>query len=174
MDLNSLEIGGYQEGDIAEIMTIERDCFSTPWSENIFRSELVSPLSRMLIGRTDHGQGKCVVGYTVYWRVADEIHLHNIAVRRDLQRQGIASRLLNEVMRRSQLEGARWITLEVRQRNLPAQMMYHKIGFSLKGVRPGYYTDTHEDALIMWMDLSLIAQKRHAEPPTNKESVEEL
>jgi [ribosomal protein S18]-alanine N-acetyltransferase len=173
LDLNSLEIGGYQEGDIAEIMTIERDCFPAPWSEALFRNELVSPLSRILIGRTDHGQSKCVAGYTVYWRVADEIHLHNIAVRRDLQRQGIASRLLNEVMRRSQLEGARWMTLEVRQRNLPAQMMYLKFGFSVKGARPGYYTDTHEDALIMWVGLPLISQKRHAETPTNVESDEE-
>jgi ribosomal-protein-alanine N-acetyltransferase len=159
MAISGLQIGEYEDGNIAEIIAIERDSFPTPWSEALFRNELVSPLSRILIGRMDFGQGRCVAGYAVYWRVADEIHLHNIAVRRDLRRQGIASRLLAEAMRRARQEGARWMTLEVRQKNLAARKMYEKFGFSLKGVRPGYYTDTREDALIMGMDLLQINRK---------------
>jgi len=104
----------------------------------------------------ESGYGKSVVGYVVYWRVAGEIHLHNIAVRPDLLRRGIASRLLSEVMRRSRQKGDRWVTLEVRQGNIPAQRMYSKFGFSMNGMRPRYYSDTHEDALIMWLDLEHI------------------
>jgi ribosomal-protein-alanine N-acetyltransferase len=151
-----LKIGEYQEGDIQEIIGIERDSYPTPWSENLFRSEMTSPISRLLVGRTTQEQRRDVVGYIVYWRVDDEIHLHNIAVRRDVRRKGIASRLLVEAIRCSRLEGARWITLEVRRSNLPAQRMYEKFGFSIRGIRPGYYTDTKEDALIMWADLRLI------------------
>ncbi len=146
-------VGICEEKDIAEILSIEEDSFPTPWSERIFRSELTSPLATVLVVRTGLGEGSGVAGYAVYWRVADEVHLHNIAVRRDLRRQGIASRLLGEVIRRAGRNSMRWISLEVRQGNLAAQRLYAKFGFSLKGVRPGYYTDTGEDALIMWMDL---------------------
>jgi ribosomal-protein-alanine N-acetyltransferase len=162
MENGALKIGEYEEGDIVEITAIERDSFPTPWSENIFRNEMTSPISKMLVGRTVKRQGGYVSGYIVYWRVDDEIHLHNIAVRRDMRRKRIAFRLLTEAIRRSRLEGARWVTLEVRRSNLPAQRMYEKFGFSIKGIRPGYYTDTREDALIMWADLSLICWEEYA------------
>ena len=118
MESGSLLIGEYEEGDIDQIIAIERDSFPTPWSANIFRSEMASPISRMLVARVEREWGEWVAGYLVYWRVADEIHLHNIAVRRDLRRQGIASRLLGEAVRCSRLKGARWMTLEVRRSNL--------------------------------------------------------
>jgi ribosomal-protein-alanine N-acetyltransferase len=153
MEESKLEIGEYEEGNIGEIIAIERDSYPSPWSENTFRNELTSPISRMLVGRTVRKQIRQVAGYAVYWRLADEIHLHNIAVRRDMRRRHIASRMLNETIRRARIEGARWMTLEVRQSNLPAQKFYEKFGFSVKGIRPGYYTDTREDALIMWADL---------------------
>ncbi len=155
MKKGELIIGKYEEGDLAEIMDIERDSFPSPWSENLFRGEMTTPISRLLIGRLDREGGR-VVGYIVYWRVDNEIHLHHIAVRRDMRRQGIASRLLEEAIRLSRPEGARWITLEVRDSNRPAQKMYEKFGFTVKGVRPGYYDDTREDALIMWADLRAI------------------
>ncbi len=110
MENGSLKIGEYEAGDIVEIIAIEKDSFPTPWSENIFRNEMTSPISRMLVGRTVKREGGDVSGYIVYWRVDDEIHLHNIAVRRDMRRKKIAFRLLAEALRRSRLEGARWVT----------------------------------------------------------------
>lgn len=156
MEDGNLEIGEYEEGSIDEIVAIERDSYPTPWSEAIFRSETTSPISRMLVGRTVGREGRRVAGYTVYWRVADEIHLHNIAVRPDLRRRHVASRILDEAIRRARLEGARWMTLEVRRSNLPAQIFYQQFGFTLRGIRPGYYSDTREDALIMWADLHMV------------------
>jgi [ribosomal protein S18]-alanine N-acetyltransferase len=156
MESGSLLIGEYEEGDIDQIVAIERGSFPTPWSANIFRSEITSPISRMLVARVDRDAGGWVAGYLVYWRVVDETHLHNIAVRRDMRRQGIASRLLGEAVLSLRSEGARWLTLEVRRSNLAAQRFYEKFGFSVRGIRPGYYTDTREDALIMWADLCLV------------------
>ena len=157
-----LRIGEYEEGDIDEIIRIERDSYPTPWSENLFRCEMTSPISRLLVGRTTEENSGGVVGYIVYWCVDNEIHLHNIAVRRDMRRKGIASRLLEEAVRCAQKEGGRWITLEVRRSNVPAQKLYEKFGFSVHGVRPGYYSDTKEDALIMWANLRLIASGKSA------------
>jgi ribosomal-protein-alanine N-acetyltransferase len=156
MEEIKLEIGEYEEGDLREIVAIERDSFLTPWSENIFRNEMTCPISRMLVGRSYHLQKRLVAAYLVYWSVEDEIHIHNIAVRPELRRNGIATRMLEEALRRSRREDAHRVTLEVRRSNLPAQRMYEKFGFSVKGVRPGYYSDTREDALIMWADLQLI------------------
>jgi dihydroorotate dehydrogenase electron transfer subunit len=156
MEHDGLNIAEYKDGDLIEILEIEKEAFPTPWSPAIFRSEISNPLSRMLIGRAAHAQGMAVVGYIVYWHVADEIHLHNIAVRKELRKDGIASLLLSEMIRESRVEGARWVTLEVRRSNLPAQKLYEKFGFSVKGVRRAYYSDTGEDALIMSSDLEQI------------------
>jgi len=156
MESDSLRIGEYEEGDIDQILAIERDSFPTPWSASIFRSEIVSPISLLLVARVGRQRRGLVAGYLVYWQVADEIHLHNIAVRRDMRRQGIASRLLGEAVSCSRLKKAQWLTLEVRLSNYAAQRFYEKFGFSVRGVRPGYYTDTGEDALIMWADLSQV------------------
>lgn len=152
--MGALTIGEYRDGDLVEIMAIERDAYPTPWTEAIFRNEITSPLSRMLVARTDQREAGGVAGYVVYWRIADETHLHNLAVRPDMRRKGIAFRLLGEAIRRSCREGARRATLEVRRSNLPARQMYEKFGFAMEGIRPGYYTDTGEDALILWAELS--------------------
>jgi [ribosomal protein S18]-alanine N-acetyltransferase len=156
MDDDGLTIGEYEEGDLVEILAIERDSYPTPWSPNLFRSEMTNSLSRMLVGRAVDDQGRAVAGYIVFWRVADEFHLHNIAVRRDLRRTGIASRLLSHAIRICRPEGVRWVTLEVRRSNRAAQKLYENFGFTVKGVRRGYYTDTGEDALIMSADLEQI------------------
>jgi [ribosomal protein S18]-alanine N-acetyltransferase len=162
MDDDALKIGEYEEGDIVEIIAIENDSYPTPWSENIFRNEITSPISRILVGRTAKRVIGGVWGYIVYWRVDDEVHLHNVAVRRDMRRKRIASRLLEEAIRRCRWEGARRATLEVRRSNLPAQKMYEKFGFTVEGIRPGYYMDTGEDALIMWVDLSRLCPEGYA------------
>jgi [ribosomal protein S18]-alanine N-acetyltransferase len=154
MDHDGLIIGKCEEDDLDEILEIEKDSFPTPWSQDLFHSEMINPLSRILVGRAADAQGRAVVGYIICWRVADEIHLHNIAVRRDLRRGGIASRLLSKAILDSRPEGARWMTLEVRRSNLSAQKLYEKFGFSQKGVRRAYYSDTGEDALIMSADLN--------------------
>jgi ribosomal-protein-alanine N-acetyltransferase len=156
MESESLLIGEYEEGDIDQIIVIEKDSFPSPWSGSIFRSEIASPISRLLVARISGERGGWVAGYLVYWLVADETHLHNVAVRRDMRRQGIASRLLSEAVRCSRLNGVRWLTLEVRRSNCIAQRFYEKFGFSVRGIRPGYYTDTGEDALVMWAELCLV------------------
>ena len=162
MDHDGLTIGKYEEGDLVEILGIEKDSFPTPWLPAIFRSEMANPVSRILVGKAVQTQGTVVAGYVIFWRVADEIHLHNIAVRRDLRKGGIASRLLSKVIRDCRPEGARFVTLEVRRSNLAAQKLYESFGFSVRGVRCGYYTDTGEDALIMSADLELLPPE--AEP----------
>ncbi|MDO8721323.1 MAG: ribosomal protein S18-alanine N-acetyltransferase [Syntrophales bacterium] len=143
-------ISDMEEGDLEEVMAIERSSFPAPWSENMFRQELHFPLSRHLTARVA-GQG--IVGYITFWIIAGEVHLHNIAVKNDLQRMGVASALMREMIRRARKEGVLHATLEVRPSNERAGRLYERFGFEVRGRRPLYYADTKEDALIMWADL---------------------
>ncbi len=138
------------ETDLAEVLAIERAVFPSPWSENIFRQELRFPLAGNLAAKIS-GQG--VVGYMNFWIIAGEVHLHNIAVKEELQKRGVACALMAEMIRRARREGALCATLEVRPSNEQARRLYEKFGFEVRGIRPSYYADTKEDALIMWADL---------------------
>lgn len=141
--------------DLPGVLAIERVSFSTPWSERMFREELSSSLCRSLIGIIDAD----VAGYVHYAIVLDEIYLRNIAVHQDYRRCGIATMLLVEMARTSYEKGGRWCTLEVRRSNTDAINLYEKYGFERKGIRPLYYRDTREDALIMWVELSIFLSK---------------
>ncbi len=145
--------------DLAEIMAIEKASFPSPWSESMFRKELRVPLSRNFVARMATETGREIVGYINYWIYAGEVHLNSIAVRRDDRRQGIASKLMAEMVRKSWHEGARLGTLEVRRNNRAAIGLYEGYGFIVKGVRPGYYEDSKEDGLIMWCDLEESMQR---------------
>lgn len=159
-----IRIGACREGDIGEMVAIERDSFPCPWSEALFLHELKNPIARMLVARRERSPGEPLAGYVVYWRVADEMHLHNIAVRKEDRRKKVAFRLLREAIRASQSEGLKTATLEVRRSNIPAQRLYDHFGFSLAGVRRGYYTDTGEDALIFRAELNRVLPESEPAP----------
>lgn len=152
-DIDNFRVGEFRAEDLDEIVEIERGSFPSPWSRNIFLAEIDNPTARMLVGRDEGHKEAKVSGYIVYWMVADEMHLHNLAVRKEQRRHGIAAMLLREAIRSAKSEGARQITLEVRSSNFSAQSLYKKFGLSVKGVRPRYYGDTGEDALILWGEI---------------------
>ncbi len=140
--------------DLPEIMKIERASFPAPWSETLFRQELEFAISRSLVAKLKGEMGGETVGYITYWMVFDEIHVNNLAVRSDLRRKGIASRLVRTALEKAFAEGATRCTLEVRVSNEAARRLYEKFGFTVHGVRPRYYEESGEDALVMWTDLS--------------------
>jgi len=136
--------------DVPEVLAIERAVFSAPWTENMLRRELLLPLARNFTAQIG---GERIVGYLNCWFIAGEVHLHRIAVRADQQRKGVASALLRAMIDLANQEGARYATLEVSSANEPARRLYERFGFKVRGIRPLYYDDTKEDALIMWADL---------------------
>jgi ribosomal-protein-alanine N-acetyltransferase len=137
--------------DIPTICAIERESFSTPWTEGAFRSELTNNnFAHYLIMEAADGT---VAGYGGMWLILEEAHVTNIAVRAPFRGLGLGERLMLEMMRKASFLGAVRMTLEVRQSNAIAQALYEKVGFVAAGVRRGYYTDNNEDAVIMWADL---------------------
>ena len=119
----------------------------------MFRQDLVFPLARCLAAKLAEAGTKRLAGYILCWFVADEVHVTNIAVRKDLRKQGVATRLLEEALCQARRDRMLYCTLEVRVSNEAAKGFYRKLGFEARGIRPKYYSDNNEDAMIMWLDL---------------------
>lgn len=137
--------------DIAIIAAIEHEAFTTPWTEEAFRNELVNNMfARYMVMEYE----KEVIGYGGMWVIIDEAHVTNVAVRSDWRGLGLGEQLLSELQRTAVFFGADKMTLEVRVSNEVALRLYRKLGFESAGIRPAYYADNQEDALIMWADLS--------------------
>ncbi|MFQ6093074.1 MAG: ribosomal protein S18-alanine N-acetyltransferase [bacterium] len=136
--------------DLDEVLAIERDSFSCPWSMESFRQEVANrKFSFPLVAKID---GR-VVGYGVAWFVADETHIGNIAVHRTHRRKGIGRLLLQNLLENGLARGCQLATLEVRQTNRAALGLYKKFGFWSVALRKGYYRDTGEDAIVLIKDL---------------------
>jgi ribosomal-protein-alanine N-acetyltransferase len=132
--------------DLEEVHRIALASFSTPWPENAYRSELMTNrLASYLVARID---GR-IVAYGGMWLMVDEAHITTFAVHPAWRRQRIGERLLLAFLDLARDRHAREATLEVRLSNLAARRLYEKYGFRPVGLRPRYYSDNNEDALIM-------------------------
>lgn len=139
-----------QAKHIPRIVEIEHQAFPTPWTVEAFHYELEknSVASYLVAMKADK-----LCGYGGFWRILDEAHITNVAVDINCRRQGIAALLMRELANLAVSKGCKRMTLEVRDSNLAAQNLYLQMSFVSYGKRPGYYTDTKEDAIIMWKDL---------------------
>jgi len=144
--------------DIRQILEIEKISFPTPWHSYIFELELKKPRTLQLVSKF----GDQVTGYIISWMMYDEIHILNIAVHPDFRRKGIARRLLSDVIEYFYPRGARSVILEVRMYNKAAQNLYESLGFRTLRIRKKYYTDTGEDAIVMYLDLLELPQRSNA------------
>lgn len=133
------------EGHVAQVAALEKQCFSDPWSENSVASELENPLSLWLIAEEDGA----VCGYVGSQTVLDETDMMNIAVCPDCRRKGIAAALITELVSRLKAQGSRILRLEVRESNFSAIALYKAMGFTQLGLRKNYYRNPKENALIL-------------------------
>jgi len=152
-----LAIRPFTAADIPAAAALEHLVFSDPWPESFFQSEIDQPLAWARVaerGVADPGRpGSTFAGYLLAWVGDEEAHLGNLAVAPEHRRAGVANALVKDLLAAARARGARAVTLEVRVGNYAAQALYRAHGFRLAGVRPGYYRDTGEDALLMmWRD----------------------
>ena len=132
---------------LRSVLRIEAQVYPRPWSLALFMSELALRDQRTyLVARVDAQ----VVGYAGAMYVGPDAHVTTIAVDPDWHRAGIGTRLMLAVARASVAKGCNALTLEVRVSNAGAQALYQRFGFAPAGVRKGYYSDTDEDAIVMW------------------------
>ncbi|WP_137744878.1 ribosomal protein S18-alanine N-acetyltransferase [Robertmurraya siralis] len=139
-----------EEKDIDQIVFIENESFTSPWSRESFVNELTKNLFALYTVLEDEDG---VFGYCGVWIIVDEAHITNIAVLPKYRGKKLGEALLKKVMEIAKEKGAKTMTLEVRVSNHIAQSLYRKLGFQNGGIRKSYYTDNHEDALVMWVNL---------------------
>ena len=129
------------------VVAIENQTNHRAWSHGLFAGELRLMPSRYYVVALD---GAVVAGFGGLMFTGHEAHLTNIAVDPERHRRGIATRMMLVLMRACVERGVDDLTLEVRVTNRGAQELYRQFGFAPGGVRPNYYSDLGEDALIMW------------------------
>ncbi|MBM4285689.1 MAG: ribosomal-protein-alanine N-acetyltransferase [Deltaproteobacteria bacterium] len=135
--------------DVKAIWDIERLSFPEPWSLLSFLAELRNPVSTTLVAGPPPPQRWQTLGYLIYWQVVNEMHILNLAVHPRHRRRGLGRALLGAALDQARRNGAATAWLEVRPSNLPAQSLYASLGFHQVAVRPHYYQDNQEDALLL-------------------------
>lgn len=142
-----------QIDDIPQIVAIEKKSFPTPWSAYAFTCELCDNEFANYLVLTTSTDPSTVIGYGGMWIIIDEAHITNIAINPPFRGRGLGRQMMEGLINLARLKKAQRMTLEVRVSNETAQTLYRKMKFASAGIRPGYYVDTNEDALIMWKDL---------------------
>lgn len=146
---DDLTISPLTDETVHGVAELAKRCFSTPWSEDIYRREVQNPMGFTLVCLHDTE----VVGFINCGFVLDELTLNTLAVDETYRRRGIARNLWDAA--REQIRDVCTICyLEVRESNLPARTLYESLGFAQNGYRPHYYQSPDEAAVLMSMPLA--------------------
>jgi ribosomal-protein-alanine N-acetyltransferase len=141
---------------LSEILAVEEACFSAPWTRKMLEGELSgNPFAHFLVARRrreEEASKQAILGYLCYWIVFEEVRLMNLAVIESMRHRGIARSLVSTALQTGVSQSAHRAVLEVRASNRAAQALYQGFGFSQTAVRPKYYTNPVEDAVLMELD----------------------
>lgn len=143
----AIEIVAMRRHDVRNVVIIEQQVFTRPWSPSLYLSELAQSDTRSYVVARCKGK---VVGYGGLMVVVGEGHITTIAVAPNWQGRHIGMALLYRLAGEARAKGAGALTLEVRMSNKAAQALYYQFGFAPAGVRKNYYAEVNEDALVMW------------------------
>ena len=144
-------------GDLDALLSLEEEGFGRPWTAAMYREELARESSWVEVVVDDQGaQGELgeVVGFVCAWQILDACHLLRIATRKALRNRGIAQTLVCRLIDLSARRGCSHIELEVASQNSSALALYERLGFSMVGRRPRYYSKPVDDAILMNLSLA--------------------
>ena len=140
-----MEIKGLSKKYIKSLAALEKECFSTPWSEKLFTDDLSNENAEFFLAvKNDE-----VLGYVGLYNILGDGYITDIAVFEKYRKQGIATELIVNLLRYAKQNNMNFVTLEVRKSNLKAINLYTKMGFHTVGERKNYYTNPVEDAVLM-------------------------
>jgi ribosomal-protein-alanine N-acetyltransferase len=137
--------------DLGPVLEIEEASFNNPTTREWYERELERPeVCFIYVLKTRESP---TAAFCAFWRVADQAHINNLAVRPELRRRGLGSQMLQAVIAEAQKLGAATLSLEVRRSNIAAQRLYLRAGFREEAVRKSYYTQPVEDALVLSLKI---------------------
>jgi len=142
------------ETDLPRIMEIEAAGFLHPWSAALLGAELGHAWSTLLAALGPGGDGgERILGYVIFWLVHDEVQVLNVGTAPEARRRGVARALMDQAVEVGRRKGARRSTLEVRRSNAAAIALYRSLGYREVGMRPRYYAEENEDAIVMTLEF---------------------
>jgi ribosomal-protein-alanine N-acetyltransferase len=140
-----------RQGDLRAVFRIAEASFPIPWPLEELRKELTRPFSTLRVLRPEPNAS--IAAFSNYWRIDSEVQIMNVAVAPEHRRRGYGHMLLTDLIATGRDHGAHAVVLEVRRSNTAAIVLYERHGFQSIGVRPRYYSDNGEDALVMRRSL---------------------
>ncbi len=140
-----IDVNVAKKTDIKYIADIEKSIFKDYWGEETLLNSFDNNQIKYWVAKIDEE----IVGYVALWILIDEGHITNIAVLEEYRKKGVGRKLIAIVKKEMEELNLSRITLEVRKSNLVAQNMYNSEEFEVEGIRPKYYNDNGEDAVIM-------------------------
>jgi [ribosomal protein S18]-alanine N-acetyltransferase len=150
----ALEVRPMTAADLPRVLEIEQVAFRNPWSAELLRRELGHDWSTILVAEEPGPRGQVtLVGFVIFWIVHDELHVLNVATAPEHRNRGVARRVLEAALDTGRRKRCTLATLEVRRSNAAALGLYRDFGFRPVGIRPNYYVDEGEDAIVMVLDL---------------------
>jgi ribosomal-protein-alanine N-acetyltransferase len=154
-EMGQIELRPMTLEDLEQVAAIDRASFPTPWPKDAFLYEIKRQRDAIcwVAEIYEPDAEKTLVASIVIWLIVDEAHVGTLAVKPGYRRHRIAQKLLASSLIEAYQHGARRAMLEVRETNRAAQNLYQKFGFEAVGLRRGYYTDTHEDAILMTLEM---------------------
>jgi ribosomal-protein-alanine N-acetyltransferase len=144
-EVDKLVIQKMSKDDVDQVASLEKICFSDPWTKETFREELQLKIAIPLVVKLEEK----VVGYTCLWHLDDQLEIANFAVSPDHRRKKIGEKIMNRILMEAKERACKSIVLSVRESNESAINLYSKFGFVEVGRRKRYYRLPTEDALTM-------------------------
>jgi len=141
------------ERDIPRVAEMEKEIFTDPWSEKVYRETFeLDGVEYVVVCDNDPQTGnEIIIGSAGVRNIVDVGEITNVMITPSYRRQGIGRLMITELLERGKRLGAVDFTLEVRVSNDNARELYESLGFVFEGIRPGFYNNPKEDAAIYWL-----------------------
>lgn len=137
--------------DLDAVYSIAHASFPAPWSRQMLAEDLYRPFAYVRVLRASPHDP--ITAFAGSWVVSDELHVLNLATHPRARGRGYGRMLMEDALAYARQRCVRTVTLEVRQSNRAAYRLYERLGFRSIGVRPGYYENDGEDAIVMLLRL---------------------
>lgn len=134
-----------EKKDVPSVFKVDQECFKHHWTEKSYEDESNNLLAHYIVAEHEEE----IIGFGGFWSVIDEAQITNIGVSKAFRKQGIGQKILEKMIKLAAENGCLGMTLEVREDNIPALVLYEGNGFIREGLRKNYY-DHKINGIIMW------------------------
>lgn len=144
--MDEIEVRLAKEEDIRGMLAIDTSCFSMPWGLEAFENEMAKINTTYVVALLEDK----LVGFAGFWKIFDEGHITRVAVNKEYRGRHVGCALLKGLIEEGSKREIIDYTLEMRKSNVTAMKLYEKFGFLVEGIRPKYYQNNMEDAIVLW------------------------